>query len=123
MRRSRLVLGTMALTVAVWVGPAGAAGPGDSYGARAVGTVRFLDEPHGHAVFVFEGKQVVIVRDSREPDHCDIDLTGPGCAPVAAIFQRHNKSAKQSATMIETAIEESAAGCFSPQPARKCPVF
>ncbi|PYM96360.1 MAG: hypothetical protein DME04_02140 [Candidatus Rokuibacteriota bacterium] len=43
MRRSRLVLGTMALTVAVWVGPAGAAGPGDSYGAQVVGTVRFLD--------------------------------------------------------------------------------
>ncbi len=38
---------------------------------------------------MFQGEKVVVVRDARQPYHRNIDLTGPGCAPVAAILQRH----------------------------------
>ena len=41
--RYRLLLATMALGVATSFGHAVADGPGDEYGARQVGTVRFID--------------------------------------------------------------------------------
>src|SRR5437773_10312146 len=43
MRNHRVVLTTLALGMAVWVGQAAADGPGDTYGAQKLGTVRFLD--------------------------------------------------------------------------------
>src|SRR5207247_715961 len=43
MRNHRVVLTTLALGMAVWVGQAAAVGPGDTYGAQKLGTVRFLD--------------------------------------------------------------------------------
>ena len=43
MRRSRIILAALVLGTVVSRGQAAADGPGDMYGAEAVGTVRFLD--------------------------------------------------------------------------------
>ena len=82
MRSHRIVLTTLALGMAVWVGQATADGPGDTYGAEKVGTVRFLDRAM-NLLQLDDGTELRttdprLLRDIREGMQVKVDFTHAG---------------------------------------------
>ena len=82
MRNHRVVLTTLALVTAVWVGPALADGPGDNYGAQQVGTVRFLDQAM-NLLQLDDGTELRttdprLLRNIREGMRVKVDFTHAG---------------------------------------------
>ena len=82
MGKHRVVLTTLALVMAVWVGPAVADGPGDSYGAEKLGTVRFLDRAM-NLLQLDDGTELRtpdsrLLRDIREGMRVKVDFTHDG---------------------------------------------
>jgi len=82
MRNHRVVLTTLALVTAVWVGPALADGPGDNYGAQQVGTVRFLDQAM-NLLQLDDGTELRttdprLLRNIREGMRVKVDFTHDG---------------------------------------------
>ena len=79
MRNHRVVLTTLALGLAVWVGPAAADGPGDMHGAEQLGTVRFLDRAM-NLLQLDDGTELRttdsrLLRDIREGMRVKVDFT------------------------------------------------
>jgi hypothetical protein len=95
MRNHRVVLTTLALGMAVWVGQAAADGPGDNYGAEKVATVRFLDRAM-NLLQLDDGTELRttdsrLLRGIREGMRVQVDFTHDGernnlnsIAPVGA---------------------------------------
>jgi hypothetical protein len=82
MRNHRVVLTTLALGMAVWVGQAAADGPGDTYGAQKLGTVRFLDRAM-NLLQLDDGTELRttdsrLLRNLREVDFNSIEAIGAG---------------------------------------------
>jgi hypothetical protein len=82
MSKHRVVLTTLALVMGVWVGAAVADGPGDSYGAHQVGTVRFLDRAM-NLLQLGDGTELRttdarLLRDIREGMRVKVDFTHDG---------------------------------------------
>jgi len=82
MRNHRVVLTTLALGMAVWVGQAAADGPGDTYGAQKLGTVRFLDRAM-NLLQLDDGTELRttdsrLLRNLREGMRVKVDFTHDG---------------------------------------------
>ena len=82
MHSHRVVLTTLALGMAVWVGQAVADGPGDNYGAQQIGTVRFLDRAM-NLLQLDDGTELRttdprLLRDVHEGARVKVDFTHAG---------------------------------------------
>jgi hypothetical protein len=82
MRNHRVVIATLALGTAMWVGHAAADGPGDTYGAEKLGTVRFLDRAM-NLIQLDDGTELRtadarMLRDIREGMRVKVDYVHDG---------------------------------------------